>query len=171
MKLEMLEEVSAGGVVYRMVGNSAGQLEHAEFLIGKHSGYRKWVLPKGLVENGESNTEAALREVWEEVGVKARIVGQEPVGCVEYSYKADMEEVRNKNPHTDETTRRVKTYQEQGGGNVLVNKKVLFYLMEVVSDKGEAGWEMEDRRWVTKEEGLELLAFESEREILKKCSR
>ncbi len=165
MKLEMLEEVSAGGVVYRKVGDSY------QFLIGKHSGYHKWVLPKGLVESGESNIDAALREVWEEVGVKARIVGQEPVGCVEYSYKADMEEVSKKNPHTDETTRRVKTYQEQGGGNVLVNKKVLFYLMEVVSDQGEAGWEMEDRRWVTKEEGLELLAFDSEREVLSACSR
>ncbi len=63
MKQATLEEISAGGVVYRQMGDDC------EFLIGKHSGYHKWVLPKGLVEKGESYQETAAREVMEEVGV------------------------------------------------------------------------------------------------------
>ena len=35
----------------------------------------RYTLPGGLVEPGESLAEAALREMWEEVGVTARIVG------------------------------------------------------------------------------------------------
>ena len=38
-----------------------------------HAG--RFSLPGGLVEPGETLAEAALREMWEEVGVKARIVG------------------------------------------------------------------------------------------------
>ena len=33
-----------------------------------------WKLPGGLVENGESIQEAAVREVWEETGVKANFL-------------------------------------------------------------------------------------------------
>ena len=41
-----------------------------------------WVLPKGKIEEGESVEEAALREVAEETGYAARIVG--PSFTVEY---------------------------------------------------------------------------------------
>ena len=75
-----LEEISAGGVVYRKTGDKI------EFILGKHSGYHKWVLPKGLVERGESQTEAAVREVEEEVGVKAQIVDLTPIKSIEYFY-------------------------------------------------------------------------------------
>jgi len=33
-----------------------------------------WKLPGGLVENGESIEQAAIREVWEETGVKTKFV-------------------------------------------------------------------------------------------------
>ncbi len=33
-----------------------------------------WKLPGGLVETGESIEEAAIREVWEETGVKTKFV-------------------------------------------------------------------------------------------------
>ena len=56
----MREEISAGGVV--LFGN-------AILLLRKFNG--DWVLPKGKVEEGENNEEAALREVAEETGVKA----------------------------------------------------------------------------------------------------
>lgn len=166
MKKSIIEEVSAGGVVYRMVGNSAGQLGQLEFLIGKHSGYHKWVLPKGLVERGESYIECATREVFEEVGVRGKVVDERPVKTIEYYYMADMEEVANKNPHTEDTIRRVKKYQEDGGAKVKVHKKVYFYLMELVDDSGEHGWEMEDRAWVSYDEAMQRLAFESEKEIM-----
>ena len=161
MKQTIIEEKSAGGVVF--CKNSEGYL----FLIGKHSGYHKWVLPKGLVEKGESQMEAAVREVEEEVGVKAKIVDLAPLKLIEYDYFADMGEIINKNPHTDDTVRRVMRYQEGGGAKTRVHKQVVFYLMEMESDLGSVGWEMENRKWISYEDGVRSLAFETEREVFK----
>jgi 8-oxo-dGTP pyrophosphatase MutT (NUDIX family) len=163
----MKEEQSAGGVVYRRIGQSDNS-EHQkiresesqiEFLIGKHSGYHKWVLPKGLVEEGEELVQTAEREVFEEVGVRVRIVDQRPLKTIEYDYLADPDE-------SGDTTRRVKKYQEDGGNTVRVHKQVTYYLMELIQDSGAPGWEMEERKWVSYKEGMRLLSFASEREVL-----
>ena len=154
-----LEEISAGGVVYRRTINKL------EFILGKHSGYHKWVLPKGLVERGESQTEAAAREVEEEVGVEARIVDLTPLKTIEYFYFADLESLMGKDAKGNDSERRVKKYQEDGGTKVRVHKKVFFYLMEAENDLGNSGWEMEERRWVGFKEGMELLAFPTEKEV------
>jgi len=59
----------AGGVVFRLT--SAGP----RYLLVEASGTQgRWVLPKGRVEDGESGANAALREVGEEAGVRARLV-------------------------------------------------------------------------------------------------
>ncbi|MEI6690667.1 MAG: NUDIX domain-containing protein [bacterium] len=144
------EEISAGGVVYRKVENEY------EFLIGKHSGYHKWVLPKGLVEKGENKEEAAVREVAEEVGVVAKIVNLSPLKTIEYWYFADLD-------LSGDTTRRVAKYAEEGGAKTRIHKKVFFYLMEIEKDLGAAGWEMEERKWINFEEGKRMLAFDTER--------
>ncbi len=169
MKQTTLEEVSAGGVVYRK------SQEKTEFLIGKHSGYHKWVLPKGLVEKGESREEAAVREVEEEVGVVAKITdlsaqaGISPVKIVEYYYFADLEMITGKDAKGEVSERRVKNYQEAGGAKTRIHKQVIFYLMEIEKDLGKEGWEMEERKWVTYEEGMQLLAFETEREVFEEA--
>lgn len=147
-----LEEKSAGGVVCRKLNDKY------EFLLGKHSGYHKWVLPKGLVERGESSSEAAVREVSEEVGVEAKIVDQRPIKKIEYYYFADLDT-------SGKTTRRVEKYSESGGAKTRIHKQVVFYLMEMEKDLGVVGWEMNERKWVTFEEGMKLLDFESEREV------
>jgi len=60
----------AGGVVYRLVNGMP------EFLIvTARRRPTEWVLPKGHLEPGESPEETALREVREESGVVAAIVG------------------------------------------------------------------------------------------------
>ena len=41
-----------------------------KFLLGKHSGYHKWVLPKGLIETGEKEIETAVREIDELLNAK-----------------------------------------------------------------------------------------------------
>jgi 8-oxo-dGTP pyrophosphatase MutT (NUDIX family) len=189
MKQTTVEEVSAGGVVYRVVREitnlkfSNSQIRY-EFLIGKHSGYHKWVLPKGLVERGESQMEAAVREVAEEVGVQARIVdlpaqaGMAPLKTIEYYYYADLAASTGTDATGGQSERRVRAYQEDptfaagtGGVKTRIHKRVIFYLMECEQDLGQAGWEMEERKWVGYEEGKELLAFETEREVFAEAGR
>ena len=102
--------------------------------------------------------EAAVREVEEEVEVQAKIVGVTPIKTIEYWYFADLDK-------SDKITRRVAKYAEAGGTNTRVHKRVIFYLMEMEKDLDKEGWEMEERKWVTYEEGLKLLAFETEREV------
>ena len=40
--------------------------------------YDDWSLPKGKLDPGETFEEAALREVWEETGLRARLVRELP---------------------------------------------------------------------------------------------
>jgi ADP-ribose pyrophosphatase YjhB (NUDIX family) len=58
-----------GGVVFRLTS------EGPRYLLVEASGtHGRWVLPKGRVEDGESSASAALREVGEEAGVRARLI-------------------------------------------------------------------------------------------------
>ncbi len=186
MQKTTLEEHSAGGVVFRYTRKTGDRREildssEVEFLLGKHSGYHKWVLPKGLVERGETHEEAAAREVAEEVGVRARIVDVAPLKTITYWYYADFGDpstssgLVGKSATGEASARRVKTYQEspdfakatsgKSGGKVRAHKTVTFYLMEAESDLGKEGWEMEERKWVSYDEGMQLLAFDTEREV------
>ncbi len=157
-----ISEFSAGGVVYRLHEGSYS------WLIGKHSGYHKWVLPKGLIEKGETGFEAAVREVEEEMGVQARIVLEKPIYTVKYVYWADY-----KNPsdyqQSDEIQgrRRVAKYQEHGGKKVKVFKVVSFFLMECIGgDSNKHDWEMEEAGWYLYEEAMKKLDFKGEKEAL-----
>lgn len=60
----------AGGVVFRV---RDGRVEY--LLVETKKDPNQWVLPKGRVEEGEQHRETAVREVHEETGVWARIVG------------------------------------------------------------------------------------------------
>jgi 8-oxo-dGTP pyrophosphatase MutT (NUDIX family) len=60
----------AGGVVYEMKGNKAHYL-----LVRPSNDAEEWVLPKGHIEPGEDHADAALREVREEAGVVAAVLG------------------------------------------------------------------------------------------------
>lgn len=161
MKVPTISEFSAGGVVFR---KKDGQYE---FVLGRHSGYDKWVLPKGLVEEGEKPEETAVREVEEEVGVIGKIVNEEPVKTIEYFYFADFGKQKGLGATGEETVRRVKQYQEAGGKKVRVHKKVAFYLMEYISGEPEQhGWEMDEAGWFPYEEAREKLAFDSEKSVV-----
>ena len=71
----MRKEVSSGGIV--IFGN-------AILLLKKYNG--DWVLPKGRVEKNETLPQAALREVKEETGVKADIIGY--IDKISYKYRS-----------------------------------------------------------------------------------
>lgn len=155
----MKQELSAGGVVYR----DGGEL----WLVGKHSGYHKWVLPKGLIEVGETKEQAAVREVEEETGIKAKIVLDKAIDVENYEYQADFSEGKVSSGGIE---RRVKTYQESGGTQEWVKKEVTFFLMEYeAGDVNNHSFEMEEVAWFSYEEALNKLEFEGEKQALKKA--
>jgi 8-oxo-dGTP pyrophosphatase MutT (NUDIX family) len=65
------EEVSAGGIVFRVVGD--GDAPGPHYLLIRDS-YRNWGFPKGHLEPGEGPERAAVREVGEETGLDALVV-------------------------------------------------------------------------------------------------
>lgn len=65
---------AAGGVVWTRWGD--GQLR---ILLIHRPRYDDWSLPKGKVDPGESDTDCAIREVWEETGMRCTL-GEELPG-------------------------------------------------------------------------------------------
>jgi 8-oxo-dGTP pyrophosphatase MutT (NUDIX family) len=68
----------AGGIVHRLTDGQPRYL-----LVRARTPDRAWVFPKGHIEAGETPEGAALREVHEEAGVRARIetlLGEIPSG-------------------------------------------------------------------------------------------
>jgi 8-oxo-dGTP diphosphatase len=62
------EVKAAGGVVWRR-----GPEADLEVVVVHRPAYDDWSLPKGKLEEGETESEAALREVEEETGLRCRI--------------------------------------------------------------------------------------------------
>jgi len=68
--------VAGGAVLWRRAGDGA------EIAVIHRPGHDDWSLPKGKVDPGETVLEAAVREVREETGQRAR--PGEPLGSVRY---------------------------------------------------------------------------------------
>ena len=134
-------EFSAGGVVFRKfkIQNSKFKIR---WLVAKHSGYKKWILPKGLIDPGESSEAAAVREVKEETGIKAKIVNKiKPAERYVYTFEGKR-----------------------------VFKVVQYYLMEYVSgDVKDHDWEMEEVGWVLFDEAKKRLDFSGQKKVLKQA--
>ena len=77
-KLATQDQISAGGVAIRRVGDST------EVALVSVSNPARWQLPKGIVDPGETPEIAALREVREEAGIEAELVA--PLDVIEYWY-------------------------------------------------------------------------------------
>lgn len=101
----------------------------------------RWGLPKGAVAAGETSEQAALREVLEETGLTASIV--KPLDTIEYFFRA---------------------------GDVLIRKKVDFYLMNYTSGELTPQLsEVDDVKWVELSEAIRRASFESERKLLEQA--
>jgi 8-oxo-dGTP pyrophosphatase MutT (NUDIX family) len=99
--------------------------------------YDDWTLPKGKHEPGEDDTTAALREVLEETGFHGRI--ERDLGVVRY------------------------TVEKHGA---VLPKVVRYYVMRVANGAFERSDEVDELRWVTREQAAQLLTYERDREVL-----
>lgn len=137
-RYKTIMEFSAGGVVYRE--GSKGKIEVALIKVGD-----RYVLPKGLIEKGESTESAALREVEEETGLKAVTIA--PIDKIDYWYFWDED---------GERTRRHKT--------------VYFYLMKCVGgDTSKHDFEVDEVVWTPIDKAVEILTFKTEKTIVRRA--
>ncbi len=82
-RLPIVDETSAGGVIIRI---DRGTPYVAVIARRNRAGRLEWCLPKGHVEEGETHEEAALREVYEETGIRGRIIV--PVASIDYWFSS-----------------------------------------------------------------------------------
>lgn len=54
-----------------------------EICLMRNKGRKKWKIPKGFVDPGETDQQAALKEAWEEAGLKGKLTG-DAVGSYDY---------------------------------------------------------------------------------------
>ena len=127
-------ERSAGGVVVRRIHDTLHVLVIRD-------PYRKWGLPKGHVEDGETDQQTALREVAEETGLADLRLGSELV-TIDWFFNADGRRV---------------------------HKFTTFYLMH--SDRGEPVPELREGisecAWVPLERAHERISYDNASEVVK----
>lgn len=127
----MQREFSTGGIVFNK----------KLVLIRQSSDSHYWNFPKGHLGKGETGEQAALREVKEETGIEAEIIGV--VGESDYIFTFDKEKVL---------------------------KHVKYFLMDYVSgDVKDHNFETLIAEWSTIKEALEKLSFPADKTLLKKA--
>ncbi|MCZ7652952.1 MAG: NUDIX hydrolase [Thermoanaerobaculia bacterium] len=121
---------SAGGLVVR------GE----EVLLISTLGGRRWQLPKGHLEAGETPEQAAVREVREETGVSGRILL--PLPSIDYRYRER--------------------------GRHLIDKRVDYYLLAYESghERDYDPKEVYGAAWFPWDEALSRITFENERRVV-----
>ena len=137
-RMRTQRQTSAGGVVFR---RRHEEVAVALIRVGEPG---RWQLPKGIVEAGEAPEATAMREVREEAGVAAALTA--PIEVVEYWYVGT----------------------ERSGERVRFHKFVHFFLLEYESgDLDDHDHEVEEARWVPLGEAEAMLAFASERRVMR----
>jgi len=138
-KFTTVEQVSAGGAAFRRIG---GEYEVALISVNPS---RRWQLPKGLIDAGETAEIAALREVREEAGIETELI--ELIEKIEYWY-----------------------FGEQRGERVRFHKTVHFYLLAYRGGSVEDhDAEVIEARFVSGQSAIEMLAFKSEQAVVEKA--
>ena len=139
--MQTRSEVSAGGVVYRR-DEQRGAVEVALAARRTRRGELAWGLAKGAIEPGETDEQAAVREVREETGLEARI-------------ESDLGEIRY-------------FYVWEG---VRVRKRVHFFLMLATGgDVSLHDAEMEDVRWFPLRTAIRRAAYRGERDVIRRAA-
>jgi len=132
-------QVSAGGVAFR-----TGP-DQVKIVVVLTAASGKWQLPKGMIDPGESELEAAIREVREEGGIDTEAVCE--LGQTKFTFTA-----------------------RSNGTRSLIHKSVHWFLLRYLSGNvTDHDHEVDEARWVAFDEAMGLLEFENERGIVRKA--
>lgn len=132
MRGRVVLERSAGAVVFRRSGDMC------EYLLLKYPG-GYYDFPRGIVEFGESDIDAAIREIREETGLEVRIIPGFS-RTIEYFYIRE---------------------------GVRVRKQVTYFLAEALGGEVKLSYEHTGYIWANYVRALSLVSFESVRNVLR----
>jgi len=135
----MLQEKSAGAIVYRVTED--GQIV---YLLLQATPGKPWGFPKGKLDPGETEEQAARREIIEEAGLQQFTFVRNFRQLVRYHYRH---------------------------GRTLVQKEVSYFLARAESADVHLSWEHVAFRWAPLAEALERVHYENAREALRQAHR
>jgi dATP pyrophosphohydrolase len=144
--MRRVSQMAAGIVLFR------GDGSERRYLLVRSALTRRpiWEFPKGGVESGETDAQAAEREL------------QEEAGLVESDYSV-LDGFR-------EEERYVFT-QGKGEARSLIVKRVVYFLAEAHTSEIHISHEAEDFRWASFEEAHRLLRFPGKRVVLERAEQ
>ena len=133
----MIEELSAGAVVFYDTTGKERQFLTLHYPAGH------WDFPKGGVEDGESEEQAAIREIREETGIIIDHFISDFKRKIEYHYRR---------------------------ADGFSHKEVVFFLAKANSMKVQISFEHSGFEWLTFERALRRLSFDNAKKILREAN-
>ena len=141
----MNKETSAGAVLYKKQNNDFLFL----LVYSKRNG--EWGFPKGHIEKGETEIEAAIREISEETGL---VVNEEDF-LKDFRF-ADTYKIKGTLPETK---------------GKIIDKTSVYYLCGVKNDCNnmtkKEDEEISEMKWMSFEEAINYLKYSKQKEMLK----
>ena len=135
----MIKEKSAGAVLYRVTEDG-----NIMYLLLQATTGKPWGFPKGKLDAGETEEEAARREITEEAGLQHFAFAPDFRLVVRYNYRH---------------------------GRAPVKKEVVYFLARAESAEIYLSSEHVAYRWASVQDALELVHYENARELLRKAHR
>jgi len=136
-------EKSAGAIIFRRAEKGL------EFLLLKSQD--DWGIPKGHIENGETEKEAMIREVFEETGIDDLKITPKFRKSNWYFYRAKG----------DEKEKRIKA-----GKIINIFKTVKVYLAETKKSEIKISDEHQDYCWFNEDEIVKKITFDNAKRIM-----
>jgi len=140
----MNKEFSSGALIFRKKDQAP------EFLLIYSNRNKEWGFPKGHIDPGETEKEAALREIKEETG---------------------LNNLRHIDEFREELVYKAVSNREASKESIIEKSTVYFLCESKTKDIIVDTDEITDFKWLNIQEALKLLTFDSLKQILKKAEK